>query len=534
MPDRRPPLLRHSALFLFLATAATAPALSSPTAQAPTRGIESVYDPGFLLEDRNGDGHVDFVNLCLALPAAPTDGEVVAAANIAARLGYETGSIDLPLPRAGRDGGCDAPLLAIGSTAFAGSVASTPLAELEPGVGTVRVGGGDTPAVVVAGGDDAGTQAAALVLAARLPYLWDPSGETFDDVTDAVRSVLIAGGVDALSITVRRLEVHAGTPGLERADVVIDVPANGLAAAERLLRQAVEAPADVEGEDTAADQGSADAALDEAVADETATAAEAATDDEAGQEEAAAEEQQEEEEEQEVEEPIDLRFTGLRLLRLELTAPGASPAIVWARNDADVPNGGGRRPGGGNKGNLDLSNLYANGGFFSDTDSNLIPDRVDIVLSPAGDHGAVTADLAARLGLEAAGVTIPIAKTAAEIDDPASEPPLVLIGAQHPLIQKLVDDEKLELPQLDPGEGWIAVVRDAFDEKTAVVVTGADEDGLAAAMSKLAVDFPHFLYRGKDRPTVEDVEEGLWRAISSRSPIGQAATALYKLETLAE
>ena len=104
----------------------------APTSQAVENfGLESLYEPGFLLDDRNGDGHLDYVNVCLALPATPSDGEVVAASNIGARLGFETSSMDLPLQRA-RGGACNAPFIAVG----AGAVAA---GELEPGVGRVRI-----------------------------------------------------------------------------------------------------------------------------------------------------------------------------------------------------------------------------------------------------------------------------------------------------------------------------------------------------------------------------------------------------------
>ncbi len=557
MPDRRTrPALRSSLpliipILIIVIAGATRPALSVPvtpallappaparsdqadaltwsSGQAPISpavenfGLESLYQPGFLLDDRNGDGHLDYVNVCLALPATPSDGEVVAASNISARLGFETSSMDLPL-RGARGGACNAPFIAIGAGALAPGGPAPAAGELEPGVGRVRILDDEARMVLVAGGDDEGTQAAAMALAAHLPYLWDPSGDTFADVTAAVRSVLNAGGVEPASITVRALEVRSGAPGLQRADLEIDIAAAQLADTERLLRDATE-PA-----------GEAPAPRSDAVTPGQEPDAAVTPQDDPDAVATTQEELAEELVEEPAEKIVDLRFAGLRLLRLEINAPATNPVVVWARNEATAPGDSGERPGGGDKADLDLSNLYTNDGFFSDTDGNLIPDRVDIVLSPSGDRSAATVDLAARLGLEATGVTIPIAKTADEIDDPADQPPLVLIGAEHPLIARLVDEEKLAVPELEPGQGWIGVVREAFDDKTALVVIGADDEGLQGAVHHLATTLPHFLVgnRGKDRPTVEDAEEALWRAISARSPIGQAATALYKLETLA-
>jgi len=494
-------------------TASLKAAVAQEGAGAAGRGLESLFDDGFLLQDRNGDGHLDFVSTCLALPPAASDAEVVAAANITARLGFETASMDVPVRRATAAADCGLPVLAVGTGAFSDSTRPAALeTDLEPGLGTVTLIDRAAPLVVVAGGDDAGIQAAALTVAAHLPYLWSPSGDTLSSVVDAVRARLVAGGVDAEQITVRRLAVRADQAGLDRADVEVLVAAGGAAAAATLLR---------------AEETAATAAEDEAAPAGTDDPEEATSDDEQGDEGAQPAGDASET-------SITLRFAGLRLLRVAVAEPAGTTEVVWIDNPEEISDAGGRRPGGGDKTDLDLSNLYANGGFFSDTDSNLIPDRVDIVLTPFGDTLGATADLAARLGLEATGVTIPIAKTADQIDDPASEAPLVIIGADHPLIAELVEDEKLLLPELEAGEGWIQVIREAFDERTAMVVVGADAEGLQASVQHLATTLPHLLDRGKDRPVVEDAEEALWRAISARSPIGQASTAIYKLETLAQ
>ena len=53
-------------------------------------GLEDVFAPGVFLEDRNGDSVVDFINARIVLPADPAPEEVAAAANIAARLGFES------------------------------------------------------------------------------------------------------------------------------------------------------------------------------------------------------------------------------------------------------------------------------------------------------------------------------------------------------------------------------------------------------------------------------------------------------------
>src|SRR5207244_96100 len=119
-------------------------------------------------------------------------------------------------------------------------------------------------------------------------------------------------------------------------------------------------------------------------------------------------------------------------------APGASATVDLPRASAASDVGGrdateapARRPGGAAKESFDLSSFYSNEGALGDGDNNLIPDRVDVLLSADGTGIDGIVNLAARLGLESIGVQLPIAKTAGRIASPESEPILVLIGLSH-------------------------------------------------------------------------------------------------------
>ena len=232
-----------------------------------------------------------------------------------------------------------------------------------------------------------------------------------------------------------------------------------------------------------------------------------------------------------------LSYPAVRSVRMRVRGVGAGPVsvdlprVTTTETAASQPPG--RRPGGGTKENFDLSTFYSIDGALADSDNNLIPDRVDVVLSAEPDGGNAAVDLAARLGLESTGVAVPIAKPAKTIASPDGEPILVLIGTSHPLIERLVDDHKWERPPLAPGDGLIQIVRKAFGEKSAVIVTGGDAAGVDRAVLQLAEKFPHIWARGKDRTTLEDVEEDVRKFVAGRSPSGQAAVSLYKLDKLA-
>ena len=78
-----------------MALASQVPHLQGETAEL---AFDSLFNLGAVLEDRNGDGIADFVNARIVVPedrtASPSD--ISGAAEIAARLGYETTATDIP------------------------------------------------------------------------------------------------------------------------------------------------------------------------------------------------------------------------------------------------------------------------------------------------------------------------------------------------------------------------------------------------------------------------------------------------------
>ncbi len=407
-------------------------------------------------------------------------GELAAVADVAARLAFETSAITLPLTR-----DAQATDVVVGATALQRQDASFNIgaAALVPGQGVIAAGeAGGRATVILAGGDEDGTRAAAAAFAGRLPQAWGPDDPTLADVARHVRDVLTEAGVSVEGVSVPAVYVQAGDDSLQRLVVLARLPA------PRDVNRARAALTAVRGGAAAAGAGAR---------------------------------------------PAPLSYAGIESVRVRLVAPGVRAVDVdlprrTARVAAPVP----RRPGGANKETLDLSTLYGIEGLLGDADNNLIPDRLDAMLSPGGEGAEGIAALASRIGLESTGLSFPLARPPASLSKPAEEPPLVLVGAGHPLVLDLAKAGKLVLPA-DPGEGSIQVVKRAFGNKTAIVVTGADARGAARAVQQMAERLPHVWDRGKDRTTIDDVEEDVRRFLSGRSPAGQAATALYKLDWLA-
>src|SRR2546430_15520786 len=61
------------------------------------QSLTSLVGPQSLVRDTNGDGLADVVAARIVVPAAPSLADVEAATNLAARLGYETTALTLPL-----------------------------------------------------------------------------------------------------------------------------------------------------------------------------------------------------------------------------------------------------------------------------------------------------------------------------------------------------------------------------------------------------------------------------------------------------
>ena len=83
-------VLGSLAALALLYSASAGKAQPESSAGGSLAGLEDVFAPGVFLEDRNGDGVVDFINARIVLPADAVPEEVAAAANIAARLGFES------------------------------------------------------------------------------------------------------------------------------------------------------------------------------------------------------------------------------------------------------------------------------------------------------------------------------------------------------------------------------------------------------------------------------------------------------------
>ncbi|MEO6222290.1 MAG: hypothetical protein ABIP90_03505, partial [Vicinamibacterales bacterium] len=160
-------------------------------AVAPPAGLRSVFSlAGGGLKDTNGDGLVDSIAARVILAADASAEDVQVATNLAARLGYETTALTLPIALRVTDVQAPASIglpIVVGRTnPFVKALVEKGVVltkDLTAGQGVVAfvsspLGGPDGIAVV--GADDAGTLAAGTALAAYLPRLWGSTGSKIE------------------------------------------------------------------------------------------------------------------------------------------------------------------------------------------------------------------------------------------------------------------------------------------------------------------------------------------------------------------
>lgn len=492
---------------------------------------------------------VDFVATRILLSGHPDEAEAGAAANVAARLGYETSATDL-----GLSGEVDArrehhePVILVG----AGAVEGAGLADqtdplrggLAPGQGVLAhlpAGGGFQGGVMALVGYDAsGLLEGAAYLAGRYPEVWTPEGATWREVAERVEAFVEGkvGGLEGAAVEagarVEGGDVGAGPgsagPGenttgasvvLDR--IVVDATRPGVARARMTVRVAEEAgyralvEAFLGGDTVTADTTPTPAPPDSVEVGAAPGDAEGETREDAPT-------------------LTDLEFEDLHRLDIRLLGPGEvrtvtlRPRKPWnTRADEDF-----RRPG---DASFSMAGLYSVGGLYRDTNRDLVPDETAAYVSLRGAGAApALVDLATRIGLETAGIRLPLVRVAAQENDPAEEGFPILLGTDHYQIQRLREEGKIVGADLGagdrlgaPGRGFVELVDHAFGDRGAMVVSGGDAEGLRAVTDWLARRAPYLWAHGKGEYRLADAQTEVRRFLQAREAPGQVALALTKL-----
>ncbi len=455
--------MRLSVLLATVAAGAFVCALAfqSPSPTPAADRVANAFAQGWMVTDTNADGIADFLAGKVVVPVQPSAAENAAAAEFAARLGYESTGLTPPLVINAAAAAADGPRIWIGKSAVPSATASdlAPLWDrLASAEGGVFSAGGN---IAVAGADDEGLLAAAQAYAARAPNQWKAPGDPLSAIADAVRAAEPGVNVELAGVTYLR-----GQASVHRAFL----RTSGALTAEAL---------------TAALASPKLAAVHELVVVGTWLSATNATPE---------------------------------------TAVAPTPAPPAAAPVADAA-----------PARLDLATLYTSRGLFTGTPRMPVPSALDSHLYvPSGAAGTAMANLAARMGMEATGISLPIATPIAAAV-PADVRLKAVIAGEGPLAREA--ERKLraqdtaaaqsETP-LASGEGELRVIEDAFGRRPAILTRG-DEAGSAAALAYLADHMPNLWEPGKAHQSIEEIRYDLHRFFSLRSSVGQSAMALHHL-----
>ncbi len=455
--------------------------------------VADAFATGWMLVDTNGNGIADAIQGQIVVPARPTAAENAAAANVAARLGYGSTGLTLPAVVNVSQTANGSPKIYIGK----GAVPASQLGKLEPLISRLEKGEGGVFAagdnLAIVGFDDGGLLAAADDYAARTPYQWKVPGEELPGIAKAVSSAASGVATQLIGVTyehgkqgIRRAFLHADSD-ISQAALQTAISSKQLAAVQELIVFGGASPVSVTNpKPMAAEHPAPSGAANSGSSPQNTGAASA-----------------------------------------EATTTGESPA----RTNEPTPEPSRR---------LDLATLYTSKGLFNGTPKMPIPSSLDAHLYvPGGPAGTAMANLAARMGMETTGITLPLASPAdeAKLKDVKSQP---VIAGDSALAQeaekKLRAEDTADAESesaLAPGEGEVRMVDDAFPKHGAILVKG-DTVGSVAALDLLSGRFPNLWEPGKQHLSLENIRYDLHRFFSLHSSAGQAAAALYHLDRWAK
>ena len=269
------------------------------------------------------------------------------------------------------------------------------------------LGGGD--GLVVVGGDDEGTVNAGVELAARLPRVWGMNGIALPGVEDQAIRHLRAHGVQAREAGVSSIVVDSDKRGVARVTLRLVVAEADGARAAKVLEEL----------ELAHRRGQEPRTLN------FTNVAATAIDVVAGAKVVA---------------HVEVSRTGLNQRTL---TPPIDPDELAADSPGDRGRPADAGAGGAPARTFDLSNALSIDGWYGDAYADLIPDRTDttIVLGGAADS-LPAAHIAARLGLETTGITLPLTRVADKVRTPEREPSPILVGRSNALDRSSREDRQ--------------------------------------------------------------------------------------------
>jgi len=485
---------------------------AGPEETPPPPSLVRLFAPGHSVVDTNGDGLADALNAVIVIPDNPSPYHAAAAAELAARFGYQTTALSFPvvINESGLSDVDSEIVIRLGLLSeleseikpYSDSISGL----LKPGTGAVIAVGKERFTYAIVGFDGPGLHEAASQFSARWPNAWEIWGQQ-------------------TSTRLNKLEEDAGKLMSESglAEVV-----SHLTCLLYEIQPEQDKDPDLASEEKRRsldnmlfDRGEVRAAVLRVEPSSPALAAKVReafesllTDQRRGRR-------------------VDmLNYSGIREVLIEivngdeiigLSLPRFShPARMLRRRPDPAAS---RKPKEIEGGDIDLSNLFSLKGLYTDAIKDQIPDKIETVIALGEDAGlAEVGEFAARLSLECAGMSIPLAIVNPRVDqlEEMKQPILVGEGIGTDYLKK---QGKLHSPALESGQGYICLVPDAFNKSNAVVVLG-DRAGLAASLRYLAEKYPGVADHEPGNLTLSDTTKRAELLLGQKNAAGRLWAAL--------
>jgi hypothetical protein len=462
--------------------------------QSGLAGVDSLsrlFAPGQAVLDLDGDGFPEKPALTIVVPDRPTAGELALAADIAARVNFESLTVDLGLVRRESEIAAGPPpslqVLVGGRLARVREALKERRREpatLGPNQGLVFLFSrpGQTSVACVGGSDEALLKTGRAFFL-RWPYFWEvwgrEAGATYENLEKDLETFLAAAGAKLQRTIVREAlyEFPAAVP-----------VSDGLQALSfdqgQIKDLAVEVRFAADADRAAALEALAALARDQRKGRRTAI----------------------------------LSYPACAALTIELLYGEARSTAVLTRTGATkrlLTPGFKERPGTDAAAKeFDLLGLYSAKAIYTDQDRDGLPDGLEgTIVVPKDLAPAALPELASRFVLGTAGASFPVVQLDSEVESRKALAAPVLVGA-NALTAELIRTGQLKLPALAPGVGLAKVVSKAFGGSSALVVQAADPPGLEKTLSYLARTFPYFGGYGQGQPQLADLAEDVDRFLA--------------------
>lgn len=446
--------------------------------------LPDIFSPGKTILDTDGDGLADRLNLTLILSDSPQPLELVAAAEIAARLSFESLVPRFDLVRQEREisdwSKIDYFILIGDNFRFwrekpFKAMAPAPLDSDQGMIRVISLAG--RWGLHLRGGSPEALLLTARAFFNRFPYLWDiygpETGETYEKVEKAIAR---------FSQTVSGRPIQAAIKEIHYAWPKIEAPYSSL---QRLRYDRGEI------KEMVIEMGSLSA--EESL--KIMTALESLKEDHRRGKRTEL-----------------LSFAGCSRLTFvfnQLKEKSISLDRVGSLRRLLTPGFRSPSPRGGPSRDFDLLDLFTLRGLYSDSNGDNIPDGLEgLIVIPPDKIIPGLPQLGIRISMESAGLAFPIFYSAEQIEDTSSLQSPILIG-ESSLTEELKKAGKWKPPFLEPGQGKIMVVPQAFPRTSAVIILAADNEGMEKTLGYLSQTFPYLENYGPGEMSWKEVRQDL-------------------------